>query len=221
MNAAHHLHAAFEHQPPPPTEYYLTVKTNPPGITSIPGEGFYDVNSDAILATQDYVGLSTGIVIPLSRYRFDHWDVDGTPREEGITSTTVHMDANHTATAHYVPQYYLVIRVVPSGVAVIPGEGWYNVSTIVLLTAPDVNGYEFLHWNVDGILQGDNLDSISVKMDKPHTATATYRALFVGGVSAVVELPPLTVWVGVNSLLAATVVIVRFWVKRRRRTAAG
>jgi hypothetical protein len=86
--------------PPPTPTYYLTVKTAPQNITTIPGEGFYIANTNVTLTAPTYVNVST-----TTRYRFDYWDVDGTSRGSGVNPTTVFMNANHTATAHYVTQY--------------------------------------------------------------------------------------------------------------------
>src|SRR5271157_5915641 len=80
-------------------QYYLTVKTDPMGIVSIPGQGFYSNGTSTSLTAPSYVNVSSS-----SRYRFNNWDVDGT--SQGSTNPiTVSMNGNHTATAHYVLQY--------------------------------------------------------------------------------------------------------------------
>jgi hypothetical protein len=86
--------------PPPTSTYYLTVNTSPPGIAVIPGQGSYIAGTNATLTAPTYVNVSTN-----TRYRFDYWDVDGTSRGIGVNPITVLMNANHTATAHYVTQY--------------------------------------------------------------------------------------------------------------------
>jgi len=152
-------------------QYYLTVKTDPLGLVVIPGEGWYDECNTVTLTAPSLVPVSSGI-----RYRFDYWDVDsatvlGNPID-------VHMDAPHTATAHYVKQYYLSVKTDPLGLVVIPGEGWYDECNTVTLTAPSLvpvsSGirYRFDHWDVDTIIVPSN--PINVHMDMPHTATAHY-----------------------------------------------
>ena len=86
--------------PPPTSTYYLTVNTSPPSITTIPGQGSYIANTNVTLTAPTYVNVSTN-----TRYRFDYWDVDGASRGSGVNPITVFMNANHTATAHYVTQY--------------------------------------------------------------------------------------------------------------------
>lgn len=85
--------------PMPVQQYYLTVRTDPAGITTIPGQGSYNNATNAVLTAPTYVNVSAN-----TRYRFNNWDVDGV--SYGSTNPiTVFMTANHTATAHYVLQY--------------------------------------------------------------------------------------------------------------------
>jgi PKD repeat protein len=290
MDSAHDLHGVFEYLPPPPAKYYLTVKTAPLNVTSISGEGWYDEGTNVTLTAPDYVEVSTG-----TRYRFDYWDVDGVPRGADVTSTTVHVDANHTATAHYTLQYYftvtspydtptpgsgwfnagasittavtspwagsagtryvcvgwtgtgsvptsgttisvsftinapssitwnwktqhyLTVEIEPPGITTISGEGWYDASANVPLTAPIVSGYKFLHWSIDGSPKSEDWKQISVRMDAPHTATAVYESVVVGGVAASIRSPSLNAWVSLNSLLVAAILAGASWVKKLRR----
>jgi hypothetical protein len=171
------------------TQYYLTVQTDPLGIVTIPGEGWYAECTHVTLAAPQYVYVSGD-----TRYVFDHWDVDtvtvpGNPID-------VHMDAPHVATAHYVTQYYLTVQTDPLGIVTIPGEGWYDECNTVTLTAPlfvPVSPgvrYRFDHWDVDTIVaQGNPID---VHINAPHIATAHYVIQYyltvtdnIGGLSGV------------------------------------
>jgi hypothetical protein len=149
-------------------EYFdLTVKTDPEGIVEIPGSGTYEKCTEVDLEAPEFVEVSECF-----RYRFDYWDVDGTTVLGN--PITVHMDADHVATAHYVEQYYLTVKTDPEGLVEIEGEGWYDVCTSVELTAPGVTGYIFVFWDVDGTSRGILVNPISVHMDTCHTATAHY-----------------------------------------------
>jgi hypothetical protein len=71
----------------------------------------------------------------------------------------------------------------PVGVAQVTGAGWIKAgSSIQTSQAPDtLNGsagtkYVFKGWMVDGALQPGN--PISIAMDKPHTAVATYETQY-------------------------------------------
>ena len=78
-----------------------------------------------------------------------------------------------TVAATYQPQ--LTVGTNPPGVATIPGAGSYAAGTVVTLQAPlGSGGYVFLHWEVDGMNQGDGIASITVTMNAPHAATAHY-----------------------------------------------
>lgn len=83
----------------------------------------------------------------------------------------------------YVTQYQLTVVTDPNGVAQVTGGGWFNAGTVVQTSqAPDsLTGdpgtkYAFKGWKIDGVLQSGN--PISVTMDKPHTAVATYETQY-------------------------------------------
>src|SRR4030043_256918 len=86
--------------PPSPKRYYLTVRTDPTGITTIPGEGLYDAGTNVTLIAPTYVDVSAH-----TRYRFNYWDIDGASQGSGVNPITVNMGSNHTATAHYLTHY--------------------------------------------------------------------------------------------------------------------
>jgi uncharacterized repeat protein (TIGR02543 family) len=73
-------------------QYYLTVKTDPEGIATIPGEGWYDPCTWVTL---------TAPLEPDVKYLFAYWDVDSFFDVFLDNVIKVHMDAPHTATAHY------------------------------------------------------------------------------------------------------------------------
>ncbi|UCE96354.1 MAG: hypothetical protein JSV51_01725, partial [Candidatus Bathyarchaeota archaeon] len=75
------------------TQYYLTVQTDPLGIASIPGEGWYDASTNAPLTAPTVGG-----------YSFLNWDVDSISQGDGIKSISVSMNAPYTTTAHYEEQ---------------------------------------------------------------------------------------------------------------------
>jgi hypothetical protein len=183
MNAPHVATAHYTAQ------YYLTVRTDPLGVVTIPGEGWYDACNSVTLTAPALVPVSPG-----TRYRFDHWGVD-TVTVPG-NPITVHMDVPHVATAHYVMQCYLTVGTDPEGLVTVLGEGWYDKCTYVILEAPEyvyVSGdtrYRFDHWDLDTTTVPGN--PITVHIDAPHIATAYYVKQYyltvtdnVGGLSGV------------------------------------
>jgi hypothetical protein len=157
----------------PLVEYYLTVEEDPAFIITIPGEGWY--------SNCTYVNLTAPDFVPASgfRYRFDYWDVDGTP--QGSNPITVHMDANHTATAHYVAQYYLTVI---SPYDTPGGEGWYDSCTYAnatLLSGVIDHDNEtrrvFIDWGEDA--SGTNYaKSNPIHMNQNKTATANWKTQY-------------------------------------------
>jgi uncharacterized repeat protein (TIGR02543 family) len=146
------------------TQYYLTV-VSPYGTAG--GEGWYDKYTYAqATVTPLIVPGGTGV-----QYVFTGWSGDAS----GTTSpsNSIYMDGPKTAVANWKVQYYLTVRTDPPGVATIPGEGWYDSSQSVQLTAPTVSGYNFLYWDIDGTQADGN--SITVVMNASRTATAHYE----------------------------------------------
>jgi len=88
------------------TQYYLTVKTDPPGAATIPGEGWYDTPAT----------LTAPLVS--GKYSFRFWFVDGVYQGKANV-ITVPMSAPHTAIAYY-------------GLTV--GGEWAPISTVQLVS---------------------------------------------------------------------------------------
>ena len=159
-----------------PIEHYLTVQTQPPGVTTIPGEGWYPEGMDVELMAPDTVPVSIGV-----RYNFSHWVIDDTLKEPGVDPITVHMDANHTATAHYTLQYHLTVT---SPYGTTGGEAWYDsgstaYATLDTGTVNCGNGTRrvFTSWNGDA--SGTNYaQSDPILMDGPKTAVALWKTQY-------------------------------------------
>lgn len=106
-------------------QFYLTVKTNPMGLTQpigSPGGPWYDNGTSVTCTAQKTSG-----------YGFDHWTVDGTSWDSGVNPIMVTMDAVHEVIA-----YYFTDNVKPSiGVPVHqpdpPNQG-ENVTVLVNVT---------------------------------------------------------------------------------------
>jgi hypothetical protein len=91
------------------------------------------------------------------------------------------MDKNHTATAHYVVQYYLMVI---SSYGIPRGEGWYDAgSTVYAMLDIGILDYGnrtrrvFTDWSVDAS-GTDYAQSDSITMDIPKTAIANWETQF-------------------------------------------
>jgi PKD repeat protein len=158
-----------------PIRYYLEVKTEPPSVTAIPGENWYNEGMEVTLTAPDAVPVSTGI-----RYKFSYWDVNGTPKVGN--PITVFMDANHTATAHYILEYYLTVSS-PFGTA--GGEGWYQNGTTAYATLntgiiDHGNGTRRVFTNWSGDASGTNYaQSNPIVMNAPKAAIANWKTQYL------------------------------------------
>jgi hypothetical protein len=181
---------------------------NPSGTTS------YTPGTSVTASVTSPVAGPTGY-----RYVCTGWTGTGDVPGSG-TGTTVTFTINQDSgiTWNWKTQTYLTVKTDPPGIATIPGEGWYDKSTTVILTAPDVPGYVFSYWDVNGVSQGSGVNPISVQVDC--TATAHYTAAPpppppppVGGVWVPINkfelLAPLTGYVSFLIVAAASIVYVR------------
>jgi len=125
-----------------PDSYYLTIRTEPSSVTTISGQGWYTEGASPVLIAPTIVAAS-----PTSRYIFDFWDVDGMNQGLNINQISVGMNANHTATAHYILQYQisftqngldssatgsiLSVNGVPKSLSSLPYTVWKNNGSIV------------------------------------------------------------------------------------------
>jgi len=141
----------------------LTVDGTGYGVGDLPVEFTWDIGSEHTFAYGSPLSVSD-----CKRYVWDSTSGLSTAQSGTITVP----EGGGTVTAYYHTEYYLTVKTDPEGLATIPGEGWYSEGTDVKLTAPDVTGYIFVYWDVDGTAVEGN--PITVTMDTCHTATAHY-----------------------------------------------
>lgn len=106
-------------------QYYLTVKTDPVGIATIAGEGWYDQASSVTLTAPVTVN-----------YTFFYWDVDGTSQGNGTNPIMTTMNAPHAATAHYAYVNPLRVNIQPTSATINLGQSVTFTSTVQGGTAP-------------------------------------------------------------------------------------
>ncbi|MEM3640972.1 MAG: immunoglobulin domain-containing protein, partial [Candidatus Bathyarchaeia archaeon] len=148
-------------------QYYLTVRTDPPGIVTIPGEGWYNPAQSVQLTAPAVVG-----------YTFQYWDVDGATQGNGVNPITVTMDAPHTATAHYTAQvitYTLKIDTTAGGTTnPTPGTYTYSAGSLVQVMAVPSSGYVFDHWELNGTNVGTTT-TYTVTMNNNYNLKAFFK----------------------------------------------
>ncbi len=204
MNANHATTAHYTIQ------YYLTV-TSPYGDPA-PSGGWYDdgttITSSVTSPWPDSIG---------TRYICMGWTGTGSVPTSGMTSSfNFSINSCSSLTWTWKTQYYLSVAVDPLGLVPIPGEGWYDESTSLTLSAPTAIGYTFTEWTIDSVSQGSGTQSIPVVMNAPHIAIAYYD-IPVGGLTVSARIPALNSWFGLNILLIAAVFATSLLTKKLRQ----
>lgn len=156
-----------------PSQYKLTVATDPTNLGTISGGGTYSQGSSASFSvTQTVVQSSSN-----TRYVFSHWsgDYSGVGNSGSLT-----MNGAMKVTAVYQLQYYLNVSAQAQSALVPEGAGWYNSGDTATLTSgsqilgDSSSRLVFQGWNVDGQSTQAG-SSLSVKMDAPHSVSAQYK----------------------------------------------
>jgi hypothetical protein len=169
------------------TQYYFTVGTDPDGIATVSGSGWYDAgtNVQTSSAPQALNG-SAG-----TQYLFKGWMVDGALQTGNPISLT--LDKPHKAIAKYQTQYQLIVDS-PNGLGDPQGSGYYDSGSTAQFSVTSPVG--ILVQQVFAGWQGDYTGASpqgTIVMDKPHLIhaswTTSYMQLYiVGGVAAVVVI---------------------------------
>jgi hypothetical protein len=103
----------------------------------------------------------------------------------------------------------LTVKTDPNGITTISGQGWYDASQNVTLTAPPITNYQFSHWDVDGTAQSNASNPITINMTAAHTATARYTStLPLGHDIAITNVNPLKSVAGQGYLMDINTTIV-------------
>jgi hypothetical protein len=156
-----------------PSQYTLTVTTDPASIATVTGGGTYNQGSSASFSvTQTTIQSSQN-----TRYVFSHWGGDYSGVE---SSGTVTVNGAMNVIAVYQLQYYLSVQSQPQSAPVPQGAGWYNAGeTATVNSASQPVGDSssrivFQGWSVDG-QSNQTGSSLSVNMNTPHSVTAEYK----------------------------------------------
>jgi hypothetical protein len=206
------------------TQYYLTVTSAYDSPS--PVSGWFNSGTSINESVTSPVSGGSG-----TQYMCTGWTGTGSvPASGSASSLTFTINQPSKITWDWETQYYLTVTTRPPSLVTIPGEGWYNASASVSLTAPTVLDYNFINWIVDGSNVTGN--PITVTMNAPHTATAYYQAVTspspaptpVGGYAAPIEGSQLqapsinlSLWIGLAFVFLAVIAAMAILIKRRNR----
>ena len=192
--------------PPSPQQYSLTVNIDPSGITAIPGQGLYANGTNVVLTAPTYVNVSASL-----RYRLNNWDVDGISRGSGVNPITVLMTANHTATAHYLQQYYLTVTSAYDSPT--PLSGWFDTGTSIVasvstpVSGPPGTRYACSGWTGTGSVPASGASpSVTFTISQPSTITWNWKTQYQLTVTSPYDSPtPITGWFDCGTTITASV----------------
>jgi hypothetical protein len=179
-------------------QYYLQVVSDPSLIPPMPGADWYNNCTYVMLTADTYYPSEAGA--GGVRYVFNYWDVDAASQGTGVNPIDVYMDAPHTATAHYVTQYYLTMSTNFGTVS--PASGWYDSGTVLTIqaTAPPTGAGEQYVWNGwtgtgTGSFTGmDNPATNEVTMNGPITEAASWTHQYMLTLSSAYDTPTGAGW---------------------------
>jgi PKD domain/Divergent InlB B-repeat domain len=177
-------------------QYYLTVGTNPPGIATIAGEGWYNESAGVMLTAPT-----------VSDYTFDRWYVNGAPQGSGINPIAITMNGAYNVQAYYNPiaPYVLTITTTSGGTTnPVPGAYNYSSGQMVQVTAIPTSGYVLDHWELDGTNVSSSNNPIIVTMNANHGLKAVFKATPAPPTVAI-NPPSSTINPGQSVLFASTV----------------
>ena len=181
------------------TQYYLTV-TSAHGSPT-PTSGWFDSGASITASVNSPVPGPAG-----TRYVCTGWSGTGSVPPSGSgTTVTFQINAPSTLIWNWNTQYYLTVLTDPSGLVTIPGEGWYDATATVTLTAPPVTNYDFVNWDVDGVSAGSGVNPITVTMNMPHAATAHYHQTSIEPLTVSISPLSATIHVGQSATFQSTV----------------
>lgn len=174
------------------TQVYLTVSTDPTGVTDVTPSGWYALGSSAsISAVPADVEATEG-----TKYMFAEWTVDGTPKAgNGFVVT---METPHEVVAEYDTMYLLTIL---SDYGNPQGGKYYKSGDTATFSVDTPVGFGvqqvFVEWTGD--YKGKDPKG-SLMMDGPKTVTAVWTTsyfqlyILVGVVAAVAVGAGLLLW---------------------------
>jgi hypothetical protein len=175
------------------TQYYLTVGTDPDGITPISGGGWNNAGTNVQTSTAPpIINASAG-----TQYTFMGWMVDGI-RQAG-NPVSLPIDKPHRVIAKYQVQNQLIVES-PGGLGNPQGSRYYDAGSTAQFSVTSPTGFlvqqVFVQWQGD--YSGTSPNG-SIIMDKPHivraTWTTSYTQLYMAAAAlAVVAVAAFLLW---------------------------
>ena len=149
MNSDTTITAIFSKKP------YLTTKPNNSDYGTVTGSGLYEVGTKVTITAT-----------PKENYYFTGWN-DSDSKE---LTRTVQVNSDTTITAIFSKKPYLTAKPNNSDYGTVTGSGYYEVGSVVTITATPNSGYSFVQWS-DGNTENPRL----IELNTNKTFTAIFR----------------------------------------------
>ncbi|PZC53016.1 hypothetical protein LH53_01265, partial [Mesotoga sp. TolDC] len=180
--------------------YLFSVKTEPSGV-EVKIDGVAKISPASVPGTH---GSSVSVEIPGpqmkdvtdlvpgldTRYTFSKWGDSNTSNPR-----TIVLEADKEVFANLETEYLVETGTYPEGIAEIPGAGWKVKDSLFSYVSPDSIGYDFSHWEVNGIRVDGR--SIEITHDSAKKIVAVYT---LKGYSVNVNTEPSGLEVKVNGV---------------------
>ena len=150
-----------------PTQYTITTNVTPVGSGTVTGGGSYNYGATCSLTATANNG-----------YTFDNWTKNGNVVSTSPNySFTVSEDATYVA--HFTENtnsYLISVIANPTDGGIITGAGIYTPGITITLTATPNEGYKFVNWTENGVIQWLT-DQYEFVVDRDRTIVANFEEL--------------------------------------------
>jgi len=171
-------------------ESALEIASNPEGLV-------FSLNNEAYSAPKSFVfesGTSVEVSFPASQEKDEDEQVSGNDTRflfskwaDGATVNTRTVVVSEDTRLEAIASTEYLVQV-SSETTQVEGSGWHKKGYSLILTAPEVSGYRFVSWTVNGTKAVGN--PLSITVDSPKKIVAVYEEAVVSNKTLTVSSSP-------------------------------
>ncbi|MBN2253731.1 MAG: hypothetical protein JW701_08530, partial [Kosmotogaceae bacterium] len=177
----------------------LEIASNPEGLV-------FSLNNESYSAPKSFVfesGTSVEVSFPASQEKDEDEQVSGNDTRflfskwaDGATVNTRTVVVSEDTRLEAIASTEYLVQV-SSETTQVEGSGWYKKGYSLILTAPEVSGYRFVSWTVNGTKAVEN--PLSITVDSPKKIVAVYEEAVVSNKTLTVLTTPEALLVKIDS----------------------